>query len=439
MPLPGRLPYYMTGPATRPGALRDNIHYKPPGPSKAKAKTKPKVVVTKPGSPVATSKAPTVKPQGTPKVKNPGVTGKVDTTPPKVKPKAPPKNKNPRTGVPSMGIGFNPQKMATTLTNLGYDADIAAIQSQIDTNKGNMAEALKDIQGWASQIESERARGAQESAAALQTAQGQIAGNDANIAALGGGVGGYENAAYANVGEDMLSAIGASDAGFDARMAPILAAQAADYGRRAQAAFGLQGKELQQNLISLLKEKGQAKQKNLLDLMDMAWGRKQDILQYQTAQQALQQAQALQGYDVAKAQQDIIKSNQDIQQGNLSLKSQQLALRKSKIELQKLQTQAAGGGLDWSDPNTSSSVGRGAMAGALAENGSLLINPKIAWQNAMTALGTLPGGATPQAVAAAWAHFQIALRTAHAHKRWGQYRIGKNGLIYDPTKKYPHK
>lgn len=424
---------------------------KPTPPRGKKGGNKPKVVigsggvgstVTRPNNPVVDDFTPTKPPKNPPH----GAPTGGGKKPPTGGGKKPPTGggKKPPTGgtkpTPTPGIGFSPKEMAKTLTNLGYDAEIAAINQQIARNQGNMQEALKDIQGWASQIESQRATGAADTKAMWEQSIADAQAADANIANLFGGAAGAEAGAYANVGEDLLSAVAGSDQAFDARMAPILAAQGQDYARRARGEFNQNADEMRQGLMGLLKEKGQAYQKNLLDLMDMAWGRRQDMLQYQTAQQALEQAKQLQGYDVQKAQQEVAAGKLGLKQGQLDLKAQQVALKKSRVELQRLQQQEAQGGLNWADPSTATAVGRGAMSGALMENGSLLINPKIAWQNAMTALSTLPGGASSQAVQAAWAHFVIALRTSHAHRKWGQYYLNKQGeLVYDPTKKFKKK
>lgn len=335
------------------------------------------------------------------------------------------------------GIGFDPKKMAQTLTDLQYDAEIADIQRQIDLNAGNMSEAMKDIQGWAQQVEEQRATGAAASAEAWKNAQAGAAASDANIAQLFGGAGGGEGAAYANVNEDMLGAGAAADASFDARMAPILKATFADMSRRAQAGFGQDKDALLQDLLGAKKEKRGAYSTNLMQLMDKAWQRKQDNLQYKTAQQALAQARAMQGLEIKQGQQAITQGAQQIEANTLSNKAAKIALKKSQVELQKLQNESvSAGGLDWADPATGAAVAKGALTGALGPAGAFIINPKIAWQNAQNALAIIGAQGDPRALQSVWNAFIVSLRISHAKKRWLQYRLNKNGeLVYDPANK----
>lgn len=342
------------------------------------------------------------------------------------KPKATPKK--------TMTIGFNPQKMAKTLTNLGYDADLADLQRQVDMARGNMNEALADLQGWAAQIGQQHQTDSAATAAAYDQAVKQAQSNDANIAALFGGAAGGEAGAYAGVGEDLIGALGASDKAFASHMNSILGAQAQDYQRRARAAFQQQIAELTGQRTDLLKEKGQAAQKNLLDLMDMAWGRKQDILQYQTAQEALRQSRAMAGLDLAKGQQDIVKGGQQIAAGQLDLKAQKLAIRKSQIELKKLVDNP--NGVDWNDPATRSQIGNAAFSGSLSPRSTFAVSPKIALANAMTALEQMGLTNDPRAVAAVKASFAQILRLSHGHKQWTKWKLNKNGqLIFAPASK----
>jgi hypothetical protein len=344
---------------------------------------------------------------------------------PAVKPKAKP-----------MSIGFNPQKMAQTMTNLGYGTDIAETQRAITQSQAQEEEALKDLQGWASQIEDQRATGAAQASAAWDQGIGQAQVGQANINQLFGGAGGSEGAQYGQAGLDMLQGLSASDKAFDARMQPILGAQSLDYKRRASGEFNSQQKELQGHLGDLQKEKGQAYQKNLMDMMDMAWGRKQDILQYQTGQQALKQAAALQGYELAGAQQGLVKGQQDIQQGNLSIKAQRLAIKKSTLDLKKVVNNP--NGVDWNDPATRSNIGNAAFSGAMSPRNTFGVSPKVALANAMTALAQMGLASDPRAVAAVRNSFAQILRLSHAHKQWTKWHLNKKGqLVHSPAGKGP--
>lgn len=332
-------------------------------------------------------------------------------------------------------IGFNPTKMANTLTNLGYDADLAEIQRQIDMNQGNMASAMQDLQSWANQVEQQHTSGAAASQAAYEQALQEQRANNVNIANLFGGSAGGEAAAYGSVGGDMLSALQASDASFDQRMYPILAAQAQDYQRRARAGFNQDLQELQGSRRDLLKEKGQARAKNLLDLMEMAWARKQDILQYQTAQQALAQSQAMMGLDIQGKKADIAGQNlantaaaQDIDYKN---KANALALKQAQMELRKL----AAGGVDWNDPATRSNIGNAAFSGALSPRNTFGINPRVALKNAMIALQQMGLHTNPLAVQAVMNTFKQILNLSHARKQWVKYIIKDGKLVYGPAQK----
>lgn len=455
MGLPGNLPYYMTGPATRPGAMKNystrqkaieaarskgnQLPLKPKPPKKVKLT--PKVVAAAPNLPKVTPTKGFKPPKGPAKPSKPVPIHKPVNTAP-VKPgNKPGKPKPSAPTVPAVGgIGFNPQKMAQSLTNLGYDADIAAIQRQIDTNKGNMGEALKDIQGWATQVETTRAQGAADAKAAYDQGIAQSAQNNANIGQLFGGTTAGEAGAYAGAGQDLLSALASSGQAFDARMAPILAAQSQDYARRAQAGFNQQDAELRAQLLGKQGEKSDSYQKNLLDLMDMAWGRKQDIFnnqqqikQYQLAKQAADQAAAMSGIEVTKGKQDII-------QGKQQITANKVALKKSQVELQKLQQQAGAGGFDFNDPQTISSIASAAFQGALAvaadKPGVFMINPKAALSNAQAALSAFGVQGNPQVQNAIWQAFVRSLTLSHQHGRWRQYYLNQNGqLVFDPTRK----
>lgn len=440
-------PYYMTGPASRPGAMKTWTKNqkaiaarkgKPPAPPKKPTPKKPKVVATFSGSNTATSTATTKSPVTRPKTtgtitkKNQPVGSGKKTGGKKVTvPKNPPRSGGSGT---STSVGFNPQKMADTMTDLGYDADLAAIQHQIDMNRGNMSSALKDIQGWAAQVEDQRAVGAASAAQAWQGALQQNRESDANISGLFGGQAGGESAAYAGAGQDMLGALSASDQSFDARMAPILAAQSMDYSRRATAGFNQDLKGLQVDQNALRKEKGQAYQKNLMDMMDMAWGRKQDVIQNQIAQEALRQSKAMAGIEVTKGQQEITQGKQAIAQNAQQIKADKLSVRKSQIELKKLVDNP--NGVDWNDPATRSQIGNAAFAGSISPRNTLMVNPKIAMKNAMLALQQMGLEGDPRAQRAIQAAFAQLLNYSHGHKQWTAFSLNQKGqLVYDPTKK----
>jgi hypothetical protein len=214
-------------------------------------------------------------------------------------------------------------------------------------------------------------------------------------------------------------------------MNSILAAQGQDYQRRARTQFGADRAELLSQKGDALKQKGQAYKTNLMDMMNMAWGRKNDLIQQQVVQQSLAQAKALAGTEVAKGKQDVIRGNQAITAGNQSIKAQQLALKRSQIELKQLQT-ASPGGVNWRDP----AAGGAAFAGAISPKNTFAIKPTIALQNAQLALNTAGAAGDPQAQQAVWNTFIQILNFSHAHKQWLQYYINKQGkLVYDPTRK----
>ena len=332
------------------------------------------------------------------------------------------------------GIGFDPKALAQTMTDLAYGTDISEVQRQIANSQAQEDEALKDLQGWAAQIEDQRAYGASQATAAWDQGIAQAQQGQGNINDLFGGAGGVEGASYGQAGIDMLTGLGASDKAFDARMAPILGAQSLDARRRASGEFNSQQNELQGNLRDVQREKAAAYQKNLMDAMTMAWGRKQDVLQYQTGQAALKQAQILGQQDITKGQQDIVQGGQQIQQGNMSLKAQKLALKKSNIELRKIANSP--NGVDWNDPATKSNIGNAAFSGALSPRSTFGISPKIALQNAMTALAQMNLANDPRAIEAVKNAFAQILRLSHAHKQWTKWRLNKAGqLIFDPAGK----
>lgn len=368
--------------------------------------------------------------------KNPGVTGKVNLTNKKnnTKPKAAGGKPKP------MGIGMDPKKMAQTMTDLGYGGDISAIQREIAYSQAQEAQALKDLQGWASQIEEQRAAGAAAGAAAWDQSIAQNQQSNANINQLFGGPNG-EAAAYGGVGESLLGALSASDKSFDARMQPILGAQAMDYNRRAQNDFRSEQKDLKDKLLDLQHEKALAYQKNLMDAMNMAWARKQDVLQYQTGQQALAQARRMgnleykQGLQqLQQGKQSIVQGGQTIKQNAQELKAQKLAIRKSQIELKKLVQNP--NGVDWNDPATRSNIGNAALSGSLSPRNTFGVSPKIAEKNAMIALAQMGLASDRRAVAAVHNALIQILNLSHAHKQWTKWKLNKKGqIIFAPASK----
>lgn len=357
--------------------------------------------------------------------------------------KGPKGGKGGKGGGKKLTIGFNPQKMAKTLTDLEYGASIAEMQRQIEMSNAQEAEALKDLQAWAAQIEDQRATGAAASATAWEQAKRENLQNDANINQLFGGPEG-EAGAYAGVGQDMMSALSASDASYDARMGPVFAAQARDYERRAMGQFDQQQREMLGQLGDLRGEKGKARAKNLLDLMDMAWGRKQDILQYQTAQQALQASNAMMGLDIQGKKLDIqgqaLANAGAAQNLSHSEKANALALKVANAELRSklAELSANPNGIDWNNPTVRESIGASALKGAISERNTFAINPRAALRNAMLALQNMGLANDPRAKQAVLTAFRQILNISHARKQWVKYKMNKNGeLIHAPAGKGP--
>lgn len=325
-------------------------------------------------------------------------------------------------------VNFNAKKMARQLTDLGYDADLAAVQRAIDATRGQMENALADIQGWGRQLMDEHSVNAAATNKAWDDALAGSQASDANIAQLFGGVAAGENAAYSNVGEDMISAMGASDEAFNNRFGQALQAQGMDNSRRLQNMYNAQLAEQQAQQLDLQKEKGNAYAENLLNMMNMKWGRQQDLIQNQIAQQSLAQAAAMQGGELTIQQQQI-EANKIANQGA------RIANRAARAELDALKNQQ--GGFDWNDPNTAAQVAQALFTGSINTNtGGLVINPQKAWKNVLDLMsGTYGVQGNPQAYNAAMALFRVSLRNSHARGQWLQYRINKSGqIVYDPTK-----
>ena len=322
---------------------------------------------------------------------------------------------------------LDPEAFAKAATDAEYNAQIAAVQRAIEANNGSLANALKDIRSWTNQIKESFGRDAAKTQTAYATAGATQGASDTAIGNLFGESNAGAVAASTDPGEDLLQQLGANAGAFSSIMQPLLSAQGMDYARRAQNSFNAQGFELGQQKLDLEREKGQSYKKNLFDYM-------QQQLQYQTAQQALQQASDLNPYAVKTAK-------QGVKQNDLQLQAQSVALQKAKVELQKLKQSGQAQGLDFTDPTTMLEVVpqivNAVFKGAVGPKGRFIISPRAALDVAMQAAQIYGVAQHPEVQKAIFDQFSIFLRLSHAAKMWGGYFINKNGqLVYDPAKKF---
>ena len=352
-------------------------------------------------------------------------------------------------------VGFNPQEMARTLTDLGYNAQLAAIQRAIEQNARDEMAALANIRDWTAQIEGTRAAGAASVGNVWNQAVAGAGESAANIGALFGEDAAGEAAQFSGAGTDMLRAMGANDQSFMAMMGPILQAQGADHAARARSDFGRSRGELTGQLSGLTSEKAEAYNKNLLDMMQLGWQRESQMferegqlfdqrmasLQARQAQQALNQANKLFGpqLEAAKLQNEqtrqgirLAEQNAriDAEMSDIQKQQAQQALRRGEAEINQI---LQGEDPESLDPGTLNEVAMKSVAGTLNPRGVLSMNPRVAWNTAMRLLGTYGLDGNPQAVAAAWNAFQVALNQTHARGGWRRWKIKSGKLVYSPA------
>src|SRR5574337_386291 len=242
-------------------------------------------------------------------------------------------------------VSINPQKLAQSMTDQAYNAQAADIANQIAQNQGQEANALRDIQAWASQVGTMSAQDAADSANAWQAAQAGNAASDANITQLFGGAGGPESAGYSGIGQGLLGALGASDAAFNARMQPILKAQGADMSAGARNKFDAQMKALQGQQHQLATDKANAYNTNLAQAMQLQEQGLTDTWQHQAQIQAQKQANKLLPYQIAEEKLKLKAGQQNLAAGAQQIKGQKIANQQNiviggqKIALNKQQIQ----------------------------------------------------------------------------------------------------
>lgn len=372
--------------------------------------------------------------------------------PPKPKPKPPVRQKPAPRPTPPRGrrpsVGFNPERMARTLTNLGYDTEIAQIERAIEENFRQEMQAMSRLTDWSRQIEDFRGQAAGSIADVWNQA---IAGGEAsnqNIANLFGESASGEAMASMDPGQDMLRALGASNQSFMAYLQPILAQQGMDARARAAGEFSGQRRELMGGMRDLRREKSQAYGKNLIEMMQLGWGREGQLfdqrmaqLQAQQAQQALNQSAAMFGPELeaqqlanqAAAQQirlNEVAAANDQKLSELQRQQARQAMRRGEIEIRQLEAQ----GVDLLDPEASMAVARAAMAGSLNPRGVISMNPRLALRTAFDVLASMGLADSPEAIQAVLKAFEVSLRLSHAKGAWKRWSIKNGQLVYNPVR-----
>lgn len=360
------------------------------------------------------------------------------------RPKNPPRNKNPRPQ-PT----FNPTKMAKTLTGLGYDSQIAEFERALEESARQEALALSNLSDWTRQIEEFRGNAAASVSDAWKQAIAGNAASSENIANLFGESGKAEALAGMDPGADMLQALGAGDQAFMSYMQPILGQQGLDYAARARGDFAGERRELTGDLSDLQREKSQAYGKNLLDMMQLGWGREQQEfdnrmaqLQAKQAQQAIDQAATMFGPELeaqqlanAQAQQQMGLAEQEARQDQKLTKLQEqqmrIANRKAQVELQRLEAN----GVDPLDPQARAQVAGAALSGVVNENRVMMMNPRLALDSAMDILASMGLHTDPAAITAVLKQFEALLRFSHSRGAWKKWRMKDGKLVYAPAKK----
>jgi hypothetical protein len=349
-------------------------------------------------------------------------------------------------------VGFDAKTMAKTLTDLGYQSQLAEVQRAIEDNARQEMIAMGNLRDWTNQIERQRAAGAASVGNVWNQAVSGAEASNANIANLFGEVAEGEALHQSAPGVDMLRALGAGDQSFMAMMQPILAQQGMDYQARARGDFADQREELLSQAQDLHSEKADAYSKNLLDMMQMGWQREGQLfdqrmanLQAQQASQALKQANQmfapqLQAQKLAnkKAQQDMAIERQQAamelagfpaQQNISRLQQEQLRIanKTAQTQLQQLQ---AGGGIDPMDPDDLMKVAQAALSGSVNKNGVLRMNPRLALASAFDTLAVMGLESNPQAIQSILRAFELQLRFTHSRGGWRQWKMKNGKLVY---------
>lgn len=319
---------------------------------------------------------------------------------------------------------IDPEAFATSMVNSEYDPQIADAQYNLKYAQKSGQEALADLLGWNKQINNTFNR--YDATDAYNEGIGYAEGAAGNVANLFGESTGAESQAENADNIGLMSALKASQGGFQDIMQSVFAAQGRDYARRATRESKNDVTKAQMGLTELRQAKGQAKGKALYEAQNLA-------LNQATAKQALDQAAALAG-----PEQQIAMAN--AQTAQIEAKNAP-AIAKLKLKQAQAETAAAmkaanadSGKINWSDPTVVDSVSNGAISGAIGPKGGLVLRPDLALQNILvTAQGA---GAPASVVSAAIAKLVRALNISHGKKQWARWKWnGKSFVLGKPPKK----
>jgi len=354
----------------------------------------------------------------------------------------------PRKRKPAGGsVGFNPKRMAKTLTDLGYDAEISQIERAIEENARREMSAMANLTDWSRQVEDFREQAAGSIANVWNQAIAQNTASDQNIANLFGENAAGEAMASMDAGGDMLRALGAGDQSFMQYIQPILAQQGLDYKNRARGEFAGERRELTGELSDTRSEKSQAYGKNLMDMMQLGWTREGQLfdqnmanLQSKQAQQALDQSAQMFGPQLeaqrlsnqqAKQAMDINAQQAKDDQKLSALQRQQAkqAMRKADIEIRQM-------GLNQNnlEPADLFKVAQSALGATLTPKGAFSMNPRLALRTALDILRVYGLENDPSAVQAVLSAFEVSLRSSHQRGAWSKWSMKNGQLVYNPGK-----
>lgn len=358
-------------------------------------------------------------------------------------------------------IGFDPAKMAQTLTDLGYDSDISAIKQSIADNKNNMAKALRELQAWAAGTETQRAAGVDAINAAGAAAATQQRADDANITNLFGGQAAGEAAQGMRPGEDIISATNAANSAFLTGLGPVLSMASNERQRQTTSDFMQKQSDLEAELRAKQTEKNQAYSQNYMDALQLAWGREKDLHDRQLADQAAATANEAakaalagqkantQGQNIAnktaaaqyrewlknagsrsrEEAQKLAAGEMDAKRNAAALKAANLANQAARTNLKKLKA-ANNGTIDYTNPANVQKAASVAATPYLGPNG-FKTNPRLAWAGMLDALKVTPGAfQNPKVMQTMWNMFKAALSLAHSHNQWMRYYIDGDVLAH---------
>jgi hypothetical protein len=331
-----------------------------------------------------------------------------------------------------------------------FDPQLAEIRRQMAAAQAATDAQVANLGKWYGEV------GSTARAAGEQTAQadaGLLAGQDQatqGMLQLFGGPGANgaagEAGAFADINRAALTQFAAANQSYNANLLPIIQTQGVEAQKGAGAAGAAQIADLAGMLAQVQGARGSARTKYISDLTQQA-------AENERSQQALDLARALMPSQVAEARANAslattkarlapIEAAREARQFGMSVQRFNAELAQTKARTAQIKASLAkdaNGGIDWTDPNTRSSLFDQLRPIVQTKNGTWRMHPGAAQKNLNLALRTLGLEGNPDARQLANQLLQQTVTNSHARQMWGQFnynngKIVKTGRRFKPKK-----